>query len=482
MSRAFTGSAAALLLFAGLLACGSIVPAAAAAREPEPSPLNHDPEAEIHFWYGDAQTFGSPGLAQPWVNILGHVEGHEQAASLRYSINDGPLQPLTTGPDNRRLAASGDFNIELAAKTLREGNNTILVQTSPREKGQKIDLDFRSRSWPLPYAIDWAKVRRVQDGLQVVDGMWLLTGTGIRTAPARIGYDRSLALGDRSWTGYEILLPITLHAVDSSAYDSPTSVAPGFGLIMHWNGHTNTPVNCGALHCGWLPAGAALWYNFPRDGQGGLNITTGPLPDLSVAFPYTLVLETTYLLRARTEPRPLRTLYFLKIWRQGTPEPAEWSLRRVADRKDPGHGGVLLVAHHVDLTIGRVEVRPVAPPGSAAPADRPALNGMLREYLGLAPLGLTLAAGLLFLMPIRGQGTKGRRKAALMVGGAISAAILCFVLEPCLPFLLRWFPLNAGTAALLYLGFDVFSRLCLALAWIIILLDQRSRRKGEATG
>lgn len=453
----------------------------AAAQQPDPSPRQENGESKISFWYGDSQIFGLPGLAQRWVNILGHIKSHDRADSVFFRLNDGPDRPLRIGPDSRRLAAAGDFNIELDALELRAGRNTIRVRTSLRKAEQEIEIDFMPRSWPLPYAIDWSAARIIQNAVQVVDGMWRQTELGLRTAPDRIGYDRGVALGDRDWTGYEILLPITVHAVDTSAYGSPTSVSPGFGLVLHWNGHTDTPVSCGDPHCGWLPAGAFHWYNFPKDAPGGLNISTSPLPDLSVAFPYALTLETTYLIRSRVEPHPLQTLYFLKIWQQGEKEPENWSLQRASDRKDPGHGGVLLVAHHVDLTIGTIEVQPLAPLNSGDSGGRSLRMGLLQEYQGIVPLGLTLAAGLLFLLLIKIRGKSGRRKAVVIVGTAVPAAILCFLLEPFLPLFLRHFPLSAGLATLLYIGFDFLYALFLALVWIIILLYAVRRDKREFT-
>jgi len=442
-------------------------------HQPESSSLPGPLESQIHFWYGDSQLFGSPGLAQRWVNILGHVDKPGQLASVFYSLNGAPGRPLGTGPDSRRLPAPGDFNIELDARDVRDGRNTIRVWTSPAEGGgeeQEIDFEFRQRPWPLPTTVDWSATENIQDAVQIVDGMWLLTEKGLRTAPDRIGYDRSLALGDRDWSGYEILVPVTPHALDTSAYGSPVSLSPGFGLVLHWNGHTSTPVRCGEPHCGWLPAGAFHWYNFPRDKPGGLNISTGPILDLSVAFPYALTPGTTYLVRSRVEPLPLQTLYYLKIWKKGENEPQNWSLQRTSDRKDPGHGGILLVAHHVDLTIGNIEIRPVAIPWP----------GRLRQYLALAPLLLTLAAGLPFLLLVRIRGETGRHKAVFTICCAVPAAIICFALEPYLPQVLRHLPLSAGMAALLYWGFDFLKVLFPALVWIILLLYLMRGDKREA--
>ncbi len=107
-------------------------------------------------------------------------------------------------------------------------------------------------------------------------------------------------------------------------------------------------------------------------------------------LPYELEIGKTYLMRSRVETRLFRTLYFLRIWQQGEKEPEKWSLRETADRNNPDHGGVLIVAHHIDLTIGNIEAIPINN-GKETPFS---------EYLILLPLILTMAAGLLFLVII----------------------------------------------------------------------------------
>ena len=73
----------------------------------------------IRIWYGGIQTFGSPGLPQKWVNVLGCVENAAGPVSLRGRIGRGPWFPVALGPDGRRLAAAGDFNAEIDAGELR---------------------------------------------------------------------------------------------------------------------------------------------------------------------------------------------------------------------------------------------------------------------------------------------------------------------------------------------------------------------------
>ncbi len=232
----------------------------------------------INVWYGGEQSFGVPGLAQRWVNIPGRINKTEQHVSLHFELNGGPEQKLHIGPDSRRLAAPGDFNVEIDANELRAGTNdlriTRILKNNARDV-QHVKLDYQDQPWPLPYTIDWSNVESIQDAIQIADGLWQLTGSGIRTVPDHIGYDRTLGIGDAGWSSYDILASFTVNAIDSTAYDSPESVRPSLGMILHWNGHTDTPIDCGQPHCGWLPVGAMHWYTIPEDGMPGLISTPG---------------------------------------------------------------------------------------------------------------------------------------------------------------------------------------------------------------
>lgn len=168
----------------------------------------------------------------------------------------------------------------------------------------------------------------------------------------------------------------------------------------------------------------------------------------------------TYLLRSKVQTLPFKTRYFLKVWRQGEEEPNEWSLQQTADRKNPDYGGVLLVAHHVDLTFGNVEVRPI-PSVKSVP---------FREYFTILPQALTLAAGVLFLCVV-GLNRKFRdRTRGSIVAFLLAATALWMYLEPLLPAVLRHYPVTAAMSAALYLGYDVSFVFLQVMIWTIILL------------
>jgi hypothetical protein len=438
------------------------IPACTASDLPQSKSIH--PIEAIQVWYGEKQQFGFPGLAQPYVNIPGRVSNHNEVESLSFSLNDGPQHALHIGPDGRRLAAAGDFNVEIHADDLQPGNNSLRITRTLKDNHsdvQYVTISYQVQPWPLPYRVEWSKVSVIQDAVQVVDGLWHLTETGIRTAPKQMRYDRTLALGDTSWSSYELLVPFTLNDIDFSAYGSPESVSPGFGLIMHWNGHTDTPVVCGQPHCGWFPVGAIHWYSFPENKPGGFGINTRPISDLSVALPFELQTETSYLLRSRVEAFAFKNRYFLKIWKQGEEEPIEWSLQRTADRKNPDNGGVLIVAHHVDLTIGNIEIQPVT-------LENPF---SFKAYLVFLPQFLTVLAGLLFLGMTVVKTKSGPKIRVALVVFFLAAIIILTCMEPLLPTVLSRYPFNEMMSAVLYIGYDYSNALLQILVWLIILFS-----------
>lgn len=184
---------------------GALIMIFCAARSPG--------QLSIHVWYGGEQHFGRLGIPQRWVNVLGSVASAEQVASLSYSVNGGAPNRLSVGKNGTRLAAPGDFNIELDQRELRAGKNRLILPATDkagRQSSQAVTVHFTSnRRWPLPYAIDWAKVRKIQDAVQIVDGLWKLDGAGIRTVQPY--YDRVVAIGDLTWTDYEATVQIVFH-------------------------------------------------------------------------------------------------------------------------------------------------------------------------------------------------------------------------------------------------------------------------------
>ena len=174
--------------------------------------------------------------------------------TLTLALNGGEERPLTVGPTLYRLAADGDFNVDISTSELAAGENivTIYAENSAGQKtAETLTLNFENgTAWPLPYTIDWATVDNLTDAVQVVDGEWALTPDGVR--PLTLGYDRLLAIGEQSWRDYEATVPITIHGAEPRFGDP--SYGASVGVAFRWNGHSERdetqPDN------GWWPLGS----------------------------------------------------------------------------------------------------------------------------------------------------------------------------------------------------------------------------------
>lgn len=317
----------------------------------------------IDLWYGRNQTFGQWGSPQQWVNILGNVSDNANSiTSLTYSLNGVPGTPdLSIGPDHRRLADPGDFNVELDIATLTTTITNTVVITAVDSVGnistETVALTYITNTWPLPYTADWDALTDAQ----IVDGQWALTGGGIRTQ--QIDYDRVLAIGDTNWTDYEVTVPITIHGIDPSSYGDPYSIGPGIGVNLRWLGHQYNDTFCpypAQPRCYWEPSGSSNWYEWLQSSPDVLHIFAEP-PGGDTTNTTAIQFSTgnTYWFKARGENTAVGPLYHFKVWLDGTPEPSAWTLQRQADVGNLAYGSFLLVAHHVDATFGPVTAVPL---------------------------------------------------------------------------------------------------------------------------
>lgn len=320
---------------------------------------SHGPVIDV--WYGPHQVFGRRGLPQRWVNILGNVSDPDGIASLTYSLNSGPALPLSLGPDTRRLVARGDFNVELASTALGSGLNQVTITAIDLLNNttvQSVTLEYiPGKVWPLPYSINWSLVENLQDVVQVVDGLWSVGQHGLR--PRVLGYDRIVAIGDMSWSAYEITVPITVHGIDPAGFQWP-SIAPWIGIILRWQGHSDWGGAQPTI--GWKPVGAFLWYSwkgnyFSLKGDSGFAVDDPLRRKLEFGVRY------YYKMRVQTVPNDSHQLgwYKAKIWPDTEPEPSTWTLRGSEKWQDLPNGSLLLVAHHVDATFGNVSIVPLEP-------------------------------------------------------------------------------------------------------------------------
>ncbi len=315
----------------------------------------------IHFWYGDHQSLGDPGLAQRWINILGNVSATHGIQALSYRLNDSDTVSLTWGQDDHRLANPGDFNIEIHYREVIEGNNRVWVfvlDSLGHQFSGEMDFDFiTGKSWPLPYTIEWEKVRNIQDAVQVVDGHWQLTSEGIRTREP--WYDRIIAIGDSTWKNYEITTSVIFYD-----YALPVSGPPNYGvshaaLAMRWPGHD---IDKNQPHIKWYPLGATCEFQLKSNLDscrwrilGDQRLRT---EDFYQHFP--IRLGEKYYLKSRVEniDRKL-TRYRVKIWSGDKPEPERWQLTSVEGPSDISYGSALLIAHNSDVLFGDVSIKPV---------------------------------------------------------------------------------------------------------------------------
>jgi len=295
----------------------------------------------IDLWYGIEQHFGALGQTQPWINLLGNVTDTVALDAFTYSLNGAAPVDLSTGPDSRRLEKSGDFNVDIATNDLLSGANEVVIRAKNNDNfsSQVTATVYYTANtlWPSPYTLDWSTLSDdadIQNVAQVVDGKWKLDAGGLRIDET--GYDRLLAFGDRTWTDYEVTVPITMYSMGWNA---------GVGLIFRWDGHTDDPIVCNQPHCGWLPLGELAWI---RDDSLDFFIA-----ETSVAR--TWELGTQYLMKMRVETAGDASTYLVKVWDAAELEPSGWDLTHTPTTTLSA-GSVVLLTHRTDVTFGDVYV------------------------------------------------------------------------------------------------------------------------------
>ena len=318
----------------------------------------------IYVWYGDNQTFGQNGIPQTWVNVLGTVYGTNPVSSLAYTLNGGASQPLSIGVDinngNPRLPEPGDFNVEIAYSSLKPGANTLVITATDNQNHQTthtVTINYVSGApCTLPCTIDWSKVSNIQSVAQIVDGKWEIQPDGtVRTL--QMGYDRLLAIGDMSWTNYEVTVPVTVHARYSPDF--------GIGIVTGWQGHTNCVSNSGCQadsqpNTGHPFFGLAWWINHYFDpDKHTLEEIYANSPSYFetplINVPRVLALGTPYIFKFRVQRNsPSGTHYSLKIWPVGSAEPTTWDL--VVDDSDTTQGSIVLASYKGDVSYGIVTI------------------------------------------------------------------------------------------------------------------------------
>ncbi|MCB1122272.1 MAG: hypothetical protein KJT03_12035 [Verrucomicrobiae bacterium] len=319
----------------------------------------------IDVWYGKEQSFGHlGGHPQRWINVLGHVSPGEQIASLFYTLNGSESRQLSYKEDSKRIARTGDFNVEILTSELLPGKNDVRI-VAAHTNGETSEVNVsvinytESPGWPLPYEIDWSQVDRIQDVAQVVDGKWILTGSGARCVERY--YDRVLAFGDDTWVNYEVQTTVTVHAVTPPKSGPNTTNVSHAAIATRWPGHDpdgNQPT------VKWHPLGATAEFRLGADltqcrwrvfdGQRDLLVESDRRRKIEFEKPYHM--------KHRVETLENGHSWFrVKLWPVGEEEPESWDLERLEEQDDVPQGSALLLGHFADVTFGNVQVVPVNP-------------------------------------------------------------------------------------------------------------------------
>jgi hypothetical protein len=338
-------------------------------------PLAAASAPQFNIWYGSPQPFGLPGVPQVWMDVLGNVtDADNDLTELKYRLNDGVYRALNFGgngslADTRRLYEKGDFVIDLAVGDLRNGNNTVTIRATDSlgatTERQVIVNYTAGQTWPIPANVNWDRTGNLLDEAAVVDGQWGLQSNGdVRTLVT--GYDRAIALGDISWTSYEAVVPITVNSYSDVGFIG-SYYAPAVGVVMGWQGHTDSPIVCDQPKCGYGTLGMATWYDWdrpapgqPPTGNAKFNMWITPSKKLTDESGLMLELGQRYFWKVQTNrTEGTYGTYRLKVWPIAEPEPAAWLLELAGTKASQAEGSLLLVAHHVDVSFGDIKVRPL---------------------------------------------------------------------------------------------------------------------------
>ena len=325
------------------------------------------PSIVIDIWYGDQQQFGKIGIAQKWINILGNVSSNSGIKNCSYSLNDADTVMMTLGSDLHRLAAPGDFNIDLNIDECREGVNKLQISALDSAGNFKVNeitfSVYKNNQWPLPYSIRWDEVENIQEVAQVVDGHWIINENGLHNLD--VYYDRVVAIGDSSWHNYEVSTTVTFHGFTPPAPGPPTYSVTHAAISSRFPGHSEDGLQPFRQ---WYPLGATSEFRL----TAGLDscrwrIFDGPKPaskkfyvEQEVSEYRSIELERTYGMKHRVETVGENTTkYSVKLWSIDQEEPADWDFYGIEEEENLPSGCALLIAHHTSVTFGDVYVIPI---------------------------------------------------------------------------------------------------------------------------
>lgn len=317
----------------------------------------------IDFWYGERQRFGFHGRPQRFVNLLGRVSDPARVRAFTCRVDGGAPLKIPLGPDGYRLAAPGDFNVELPYKDLSPGTHRVDFSLESHNGGirhRSLELEIASpASSPGQIRLDFRNTPEIPDSVQVVDGRWIPTPQGLRIAEPY--YDRALGFGDLSCQDAHLRAWVIFHGMTppDPARDGGADVIHA-GLALRWPGHDEDKFRPRRK---WYPLGASAEFRLsPGLKHCGWRILGGPGSSVKPPPVSSVCLETLYLLehRVRTLP-PGISRHEARISHAAASLRAEkdWDL---VMEKPPGGtktGGALFLAHYSDLTLCQLELLPL---------------------------------------------------------------------------------------------------------------------------
>jgi hypothetical protein len=284
--------------------------------------------------------------------------------TLRFALDGGAWTTLRNdGPDGRRLERAGDFNAEIDFDALDPGPNEVVIEAlhggAPIGTRTVTLTHEDTGAPPLPYEVDWSDVERIDEVGHVVDGLWEIQGDTVRAIEP--GYDRLLALGDWTWTDYEVEAEVTVNELYAGNFGQAV------GFILRWRQHVVAfgETNYTQPRDGYYPLGALPIYDFNGghyEIQGSLASHPGTGAITNEPSGATLVPGVTYVFRATVEtiPGEDRAVYSFEVCTTDpVPDCFEEFEHSQEDADGTVAGSVLLLAHNVDASFGSVSVRPL---------------------------------------------------------------------------------------------------------------------------
>ncbi|MBI5471752.1 MAG: immunoglobulin domain-containing protein, partial [Ignavibacteriae bacterium] len=329
----------------------------------------------INVWYGTTENFGTVGDPIPFVNILGNASDADGIQSLRYTLNGGSAVTLQTNADGRRIDEVGNFIIEIPRTSLNTGSNAIVITMTDNlnnvtTKNVTLNYSGGGNTWPQSYTIDWNSVTNILSVAQPSDGLWAPDTNGVRVMKPR--YDRLLTIGEQTtWSNYEVSFPFTVYSLAADAFSFPSN-NPGVGVIMRWNGHTDSPLSGANPKTGYLPLGSIGWFTWSNPTTGNMQLLDNNAnPAANDLSGFNITFGTRYMFKMKVYSAGVgqAPTYRLKMWLASQAEPGSWNISFTGSASDPSAGCLALVAHECDVNFGNITVVPTV--SAARPVRSP---------------------------------------------------------------------------------------------------------------